>query len=186
LNASLWDYHRRWTDEGVPVTAGVVTTLAGRPYVSGSVDDRGAAARFTGLYGIARDSAGNLYVTDASNTIRMITPAGVVTTLAGKAGVWGSADGQGAAARFDGPEGIVCDAFGTIYVADWGNNIIREITPSGDVTTIAGKAGTAGRADGSSSTARFYRPSGIACDAAGNLYVTDSVNDTIRKITLSH
>ncbi len=164
--------------------AGVVTTLAGKAGSTGSANGRGLAARFGGATGIACDAAGNLYVVDSKNdTIRKITPAGQVTTLAGTAGVMGSADGSGAAASFDAPDGIACDAAGNLYVADSGNDTIRKITLAGAVSTLAGKVGTAGSTDGSSTAARFNGPSGIACDAAGNLYVVDSNNCAIRKIT---
>src|SRR6266550_7463433 len=164
--------------------AGVVTTLAGlagydRPYT----DATGSDARFNYLNGIAADSAGNIYVTDFSNTIRKITPAGVVTTLAGTPGVYGSADGTGSAAQFWQPWGIAVDGAGIVYVADQGNSTIRKITPAGVVTTIAGAAGVFGSADGNGSAARFNAPGGIAVDSAGNLYVADTGNETIRKIT---
>src|SRR5438270_13027429 len=120
--------------------AGVVTTLAGLADNDGSTDGTGSAARFSYLFGIAVDGAGNVYVTDFSNTIRKITPAGVVTTLAGTPGVYGSADGTGSAARFCNPCGIAADSTGTIYVADQGNIVIRKITPARAVTTIAGSA----------------------------------------------
>jgi sugar lactone lactonase YvrE len=161
-----------------------VTTLAGKAGAPGSANGRGAAARFDGPCGIARDAAGNLYVADASDfTIRKITPAAVVTTLAGRAGSEGSADGSRAAARFLTPQGIACDAAGNLYVADTDNDTIRKITPAGLVTTLAGKAGIVGSADGSGAAARFNNPHGIACDAAGNIYVADSDNCAIRKIT---
>ena len=164
--------------------AGVVTTLAGlagydRPYT----DATGSDARFNYLNGVAADSAGNVYVTDFSNTIRKITPAGVVTTLAGTPGVYGSADGTGSAAQFWQPWGIAVDSAGNLYVADQGNSTIRKITPAGVVTTIAGAAGMFGSADGSGSAARFNAPDGIAVDSSGNLYVADTLNSTIRKIT---
>src|SRR5438874_2051652 len=164
--------------------AGVVTTLAGlagydRPYT----DATGSDARFNYLNGVAADSAGNVYVTDFSNTIRKITPAGVVTTLAGTPGVYGSADGTGSAAQFWQPWGIALDSAGNLYVADQGNSTIRKITPAGVVTTIAGAAGVFGSADGSRSAARFNAPGGIAVDSSGNLYVADTGNQTIRKIT---
>src|SRR5437870_10925860 len=163
--------------------AGVVTTLAGLADNDGSTDGTGSAARFSYMFGIAVDSAGNVYVTDFSNTIRKITPAGVVTTLAGTPGVHGSADGTGSAAQFWQPWGIAVDSASNAYVADQANSTIRKITPTGVVTTIAGDAGVYGSADGSGSAARFNSPAGIALDSAGNLYVADTLNSTIRKIT---
>src|SRR5881275_1915714 len=163
--------------------AGVVTTLAGLAGEDGSTDGTGSYARFNYLNGVAADSAGNVYVTDFSNTIRKITPAGVVTTLAGTPGVHGSADGTGSAAQFWQPWGIAVDSAGIVYVADQANSTIRKITPAGVVTTIAGAAGMFGSADGSGSAARFNAPDGIAVDSSGNLYVADTLNSTIRKIT---
>src|SRR5205085_2296558 len=163
--------------------AGVVTTLAGLAGEDGSTDGTGSYARFSYLFGIAVDGAGNVYVTDLSNTIRKITPAGVVTTLAGTPGVHGSADGAGSAAQFWQPWGIAVDSAGIVYVADQANSTIRKITPAGVVTTIAGAAGMFGSADGSGSAARFNAPDGIAVDSSGNLYVADTLNSTIRKIT---
>ena len=134
--------------------------------------------------GIACDAAGSLYVTDSANdTIRKISSTGEVTTLAGKAGSAGSADGVGAAARFNNPTGIACDAAGDLYVCDSDDCAIRKITPAGQVTTVAGKAGSVGAADGSGAVATFDNPTGIAVDAAGSLYVCDYGSDTIRKIT---
>jgi sugar lactone lactonase YvrE len=175
-----------WNDTIRKITrAGEVTTLAGQAGSVGGADGLGAAARFNHPDGIACDAAGNLYVTDFGNTIRKITLAGKVTTLAGKAGPRDSADGSGAAARFSNPTGIAYDAAGNLYVADTFNSTIRKITPAGEVTTLAGQAGSLGSADGSGAAARFDHPDGVACDAAGNLYVTDTGNNTIRKITVS-
>ena len=124
--------------------------------------------------------------TKNNNTIRKITPAGVVTTFAGKAGVSGSADGTGAAASFSIPTGICYDpANGDLYVADSENCTIRRITPAGVVTTIAGKYGSVGSADGTGAAASFDSPTGVAVDAAGDLYVCDQTNNTIRKITFT-
>lgn len=168
---------------------GVVTTIAGTPpeyghphgYGAddrmdhpGSADGTGTAAQFCYPSAVAVDGAGNLYVADeGNNTIRKITPGGVVTTLAGTAGTSGSADGTGAAAQFCSPRGVAVDAGGNVYVADAGNGTIRKITPGGVVTTLAGAAGTPGSADGTGAAARFHGPSGLAVDAAGNVYVGD-------------
>jgi sugar lactone lactonase YvrE len=134
--------------------------------------------------GVTVDSSGNLYIADSGNdTIRKITSAGVVSTFAGTAGTPGSADGTGTAASFSAPTGITVDAGGNLYVADTGNDTIRKITPAGVVSTLAGTAGTPGSADGTGSAAGFYFPRGIAIDPSGNLYVADSGNETIRKIT---
>ena len=133
---------------------------------------------------MAVDSAGNVYVADTLNdTIRKVTPSGVVTTLAGLAGSRGSADGTGSAARFYWPQGVAVDGAGNVYVADSGNNTIRKVTPSGVVTTLAGLAGSQGSADGTGSAARFFSPVGVAVDSAGNVFVADNGNDTIRKFT---
>ncbi len=163
--------------------AGVVTTLAGTAGVSGHADGR-TAASFHYPAGVAIDSMGNLFVADfGNNTIRKITPAGVVTTLAGTAGKKGAADGTGAAARFNLPMAVAIDSARNVYVADSGNNTIRKITPAGVVTTLAGSAGIEGDADGTGTAARFYQPNGIATDSAGNVYVADTCNHAIRKIS---
>lgn len=164
--------------------AGVVSTFAGRAGESGSADGAATAARFNRPYGITFDSAGNLHVADyGNNIIRRITPAGVVSTIAGSPGVAGSADGTGSSARFDGPQGIAVDAGGNVYVADRGNAIIRKISTAGVVSTIAGLAGFRGSTNATGTNARFSLPAGLAIDSAENLYVTDSGNATIRKIT---
>jgi sugar lactone lactonase YvrE len=163
---------------------GVVTTLAGAAVVYGSSDGTGASASFRHPYSVATDSAGNVYVADSdNNTIRKITPGGVVSTLAGTAGVRGSADGTGAAASFSGPDGLAVDSAGNVYVADYYNSTIRAITPGGAVTTLAGAAGSPGSADGTGAAARFNGPQGLATDRAGNVYLADSGNNTIRVIT---
>jgi NHL repeat len=163
--------------------AGVVTTLAGLACVQGSGGGT-VNARFLSPTGVATDSAGNVYVGDTSNnTIRRITPAGVVTTLAGSAGHSGSQDGIGSAARFNSPKGVATDSNGNVYVADFQNRTIRKITPLGVVTTLAGSPGLAGSADGTGGAARFDSPFGVATDSEKNVYVAEELNSTIRKIT---
>jgi hypothetical protein len=170
------------------VTAsGVVSTLAGSPRTPGSVDGTGSAAQFEAPQGLAIDSSGNLYVADTNNhTIRKVVPStGVVTTVAGLAGNPGSADGLGSLAGFNFPSGVAVDGAGNLYIADTENHTIREISPSGLVSTLAGMAGFSGGADGTGSAARFDSPSDVAVDSAGNVYVADTDNFTIREVVPS-
>jgi len=171
---------------------GMVTTLAGQSedtdgdgYPDGGyADGLGSAARFNGPSGLAIDTDGNLYVADTANSIiRKVTPAGDVTTLAGRATDDGSADGVGNEARFKSPEGVAVDRAGNVYVGDTGNATIRRITPTGEVTTLAGLAGNPGDSDGTGSAARFDVPCGVTVDASGVLYVADLGNSSIRKIS---
>lgn len=159
-----------------------ISTFAGTGLVAGGADGR--PGTFNAPYGIAIDGAKNLYVADTvNNTIRKITPAGVVSTLAGTAGLLGSTNGTGAAARFNFPVGIGVDAAGNVFVADSKNFMIRKITPAGEVSTFAGAPFQLGSADGNGSAARFFLPSGLAVDSAGNVYVAEQGNHVIRKIT---
>jgi serine/threonine protein kinase, bacterial len=160
---------------------GVVTTLAGSG-VSGSDDGTGLAASFNRPEGVAVDKSGNVYVADFNNNkIRKITPAGVVTTLAGS-GRQSSRDGT--AASFKWPNGVAVDSSGDLYVADYGNRKIRKITPAGVVSTLAG-SGVEGSEDGTGTEASFAYADGVAVDSSGNVYVADSGNNLIRKITIS-
>jgi sugar lactone lactonase YvrE/type II secretory pathway pseudopilin PulG len=160
--------------------AGVVSTLAGSG-TAGFGDGTGAAAQFDNPYGVAVDSSGTVYVADAFNhRIRKITPAGVVSTLAGS--TRGFSDGTGAAAQFSVPIGVAVDSSGTVYVADAANHSIRKISPAGVVSTLAG-SGTPGFADGTGAAAQFQGPSGVAVNASGTVYVADTYNNLIRKIS---
>ncbi len=161
----------------------VVSTIAGFGVGAGGTDGTTSGARFNGPNGIAIDGTGNLYVSDSFNfTIRNITPAGVVSTLAGLALVSGSNDGTNSVARFYYPNGVTVDAAGNIYAADQGNYTIRKITPNNVVTTIAGSPGNFGSADGTGTNAQFGATYGMAIDNANNLYIADGGNNTIRKI----
>ncbi len=173
-------------------TAGVVTTLAGTMNVTGAANGTGANASFYSPRAIVASPDGNLYVADTLNScVRKITTAGVVTSFAGTCGgVTGTGkadndDGLGAAAKFIYPTGISADAAGNLYVAENGSSRIRKIKPDATVTTLAGGAdnATAGFADGTGIAALFFNPGQIAADADGNVYVADTRNHVIRKVT---
>jgi hypothetical protein len=163
----------------------VVTTLAGLAGNPGSDDGIGSAARFHFPVGVAVDRERNVYVADyGSNTVRKVTAAGVVTTLAGLADSGGATDGTGTAARFGLPWSVAVDGQGNVHVADFGNSTIRKVTPEQGVSTLAGLGGFAGSEDGRGSVARFNHPHGVAVDGTGSVFVADSWNHAIRKITL--
>jgi sugar lactone lactonase YvrE len=167
----------------IAIATGEVTTLAGTAETSGAADGTGTAALFNNPADIASDGT-NLYVADSgNNTIRKIVIATrEVTTLAGTAGTSGSADGTGTAALFNNPLGIATDRT-NLYIADSGNNTIRKIViAKGTVTTFAGKTGSSGSANGNGTAALFNNPVGVATVGA-DLYVGDTGNNTIRKIT---
>lgn len=168
----------------VVIATGAVTTLAGAGS-PGSTDGVGSEARFNGPKGITTDGT-NLFVADAENhTIRKIEIAtGAVSTLAGSAGIGGYADGTGSMARFALPSGIATDGT-SLFVADYQSHTIRRVViATGEVTTLAGKAWTAGSEDGAGSTARFNHPDRITTDGT-NLFVTDGYNHTIRKVVIA-
>src|SRR6185312_6691880 len=172
----------------------VVKTLAGGggPGGPGSKDGTNKVASFSFFFGLCVDAATNIYVADNGNhIIRKVSPVGtnwVVTTIAGTAGNLGGNDGTNKNAQFYNPYGIAVDAQTNLYVADWNNHTIREISPVGTnwvTKTIAGLAGFYGSADGSNSVARFLFPAGITIDPAGNLYVSDGGNCTVRRLSKS-
>jgi sugar lactone lactonase YvrE len=165
--------------------AGLAGSIGGQ-----SNDGTNSAARFDAPSSIVVVPGTNLYVSDYYNQIiRKVSPIGtnwVVTTIAGTAHAFGEADGTNGAARFDSPTGIAIDNQGALYVADYGNHIIRKVTPAGTnwiVTTIAGLADNLGSNDGTNSDARFRFPRGLSVDSDGNVFVADTSNSTIRKIS---
>jgi streptogramin lyase len=171
----------------IDLASGVVTTLAGTPGSCGASDGVGAAALFCIPVALALDGAGHLFVADASNqTIRQIDLASrTVTTLAGKVKSIGSADGVGAAARFDDPFGLAFDGH-DLYVMDTGNFAIRKIViATGEVTTFAGSPQHQGYADGIGTAASFRVPYDIAADGHGNLFVAEGADHVIRQIVVA-
>jgi sugar lactone lactonase YvrE len=142
------------------------------------------ATGFVDLRGVAVASGGVIYVADdGDNTIRAVASDGTVSLFAGVPSRTGSNDGAAATARFNLPSALAIDGNNDLFVADYGNSVIREISPSGNVTTVAGLATIVGSADGTGSNARFYTPSSLAIDSSGSLYISDTGNDTIRVAT---
>ena len=177
-----WDNHTI----RVVTPAGAVSTVAGLAGVSGTNNGTGSAARFYHPAGVAVGTNSTVYVTDQYNhTIRKISPAGVVTNLAGLAEKAGTNNGAGSAARFNYPVGVAVETNGNLLIADYVNQTLRRVTAAGVVTNVAGLAGVAGSADGAGSTARFNNPTGVAADTAGNAYVADYFNQLIRKVSSS-
>jgi sugar lactone lactonase YvrE len=165
---------------------GAVMTLAGQPNKFGSADGIGSAAQFFAPSAIAVDKSGNVYVAELGNyAIRKITPAGAVTTLAGSPALPGSLDGAGAAARFADIGSIAVNEAGVLFVADVTNRAIRRVSPEGNVMTIAGAMRSTGSIDATGMAARFSSPGQLAIDATDSVYVVDTNNATIRKISPS-
>lgn len=172
---------RKITPSGMVST--VAGTTKGKGVHYGSTDGKGSEAKFFFPNAIAVDGKGRLFVSDWENaTIRMITPDGNVTTFAGKVREAGYADGAGAAARFSGVKGLTMDVTGHLFAVENGNSCIRKITPAGEVSTFAGKAGQMGSVDGMGAEARFYLCNGITSDALGNLYVIEQDKQDVRKV----
>lgn len=158
-----------------------VSTFAGS-VAGGYANGTGSAALFSNPQSLVTDAAGNVYVADSfNNSIRKITPAGDVTTYAGD-GKAGYTDGPAATAEFYAPQSLAIDGSGNIFVSDVGNNVIREITAAGVVSTYAGN-GLHGFINEKASLAEFNGPQGLCVDASGNVYVADRGNNIIRKIS---
>jgi len=163
---------------------GTVVTVAGAAGIPGTTDGLGTAARFNAPTCLAITATGSVYISDAQNhTIRLMAADGTVSTYAGTAGKPGQVDGDRSTALFNEPNGLALSANGTLYVADYGNSVIRAISPSGTVSLLAGQYGTHGYVDGTYTTALFYLPVGLTINASGTLYVTDTGNHAVRKIT---
>ena len=166
--------------------ADFTTTVAGLTGTPGTANGTGTAARFQQPTNAVRDTSGNIYVTDRlNNTIRKITPEGVVSTFAGAPGDGAPTfrDGTGTNARFFRPSGIAIDSSSNLYVADTNNHVIRKITSEGVVTTFAGMSGVSGSSNGTGNKASFSFPYGIATSSSNYLYVTDTGNHMIRQVT---
>jgi hypothetical protein len=179
---------RNSTIRKIVISTGAVTTLVGSAGSAGSVDGTGSSARLNNPVGMGSDGLGNLFFADSYNHLirRLVIATATVTTLAGSAGALGSADGTGAAARFYYPDGVAGDGAGNLYVGDSSNNEIRKVViTTGAVTTFAGAILHQGSTDGIGSDARFLSPLRVASDGAGNLFVADEVNTTIRKIVIA-
>ncbi len=161
-------------------TTGMVSTVAGDG-VAGHADGAAATARFSNPIKIKIDMSDNLIILDQNNNrVRKITPAGIVSTIAGN-GMQGFLDGPAATAQFGAPAGLAIDPNNNIYIGDQLNNRIRKIS-NGVVSTIAG-TGIAGYNDGNTSVAKFYNPTGLHVTSSGLIYIADNQNHRVRKIT---
>ena len=166
----------------VTCAAPAMRLLAGALGGPGYVDGSRAVARLNNPLDVGVDQAGNLYIADNFNyTVRKVTPAGRVSTLAGSAGQPGTNDGKGTAARFSSPSALAVDPTGIVYVIDGGANTIRRISPTGNVTTLAGTPNVSGTNDGTGPAAQFWSPASIRLGASGSLYLTDNLR--IRNIS---
>ncbi len=163
--------------------AGAVSTFAGVPGFGGYAGGAAGSALFSSPLGIVVATNGTVFVADGGNhCIRQIS-GGVVSTFAGDPLIWGTADGLGTNAQFNGPLGLAFDARGNLFVSDANNDTIREVATNGMVTTFAGLAGADGSVDGPLAAARFRSPAELAFDQRGNLFVADSFNQTLREIS---
>jgi streptogramin lyase len=163
--------------------AGAVSTFAGTAGQRGFADGTASSALFSSPLGIAAATNGGVFVADSGNHCVRQIYGGVVSTFAGSPQIWGSTDGTGTNAQFNGPVGLAFDVLGNLFVSDANNDTIRKITTNSVVTTFTGAAGADGSADGDLDSARFRSPAELVFDKKGNLFVADSFNQTVREIS---
>jgi uncharacterized protein (TIGR03437 family) len=167
------------------VSNGVITTFAGNG-TPGYTGDNGpaASAQLNAPYGVAVDSAGNLYIADSANNVIREVSNGVITTVAGNGTCCFSGDnGQATSAQLFTPVAVAVDSAGNLYIADFGNNVVRKVS-NGVITTVAGNGTYSyGGDNGQATSAELYQPNGVAVDSAGNLYIADTSNCRIRKVS---
>ena len=168
--------------------AGIITTVAGNG-VGGYGGDNGPAssAEIEDPEGLAVDAAGNIYFADQQNNIvRKVDTNGIITTIAGTPGTiegFSGDNGPATAAQLAGPSGVDIDSAGNVYIGDWGNNRVRMVSPAGIITTVAGTAMGGYNGDNQPATAaELNGPRGVACDAAGNLFIGDYNNNRVRRV----
>jgi sugar lactone lactonase YvrE len=166
--------------------SGIISTVAGNG-AYGFAGDGGpaATASLAGATGVAVDAAGNLYIADVrNNRIRKVNPAGVISTVAGNGAEAFSGDGgPGTSAALYCPMGVAVDAAGNLYIPDMGNGRIRKVNPSGIISTVAGNGTPGFSGDGGPATSAALSATGVAVDAAGDLYIADAWNGRIRKVS---
>jgi len=180
LSSIVYSCNKSKPSQNTPVQTAGVTTYVGNG-IAGLVNGSGTGAELSAPVDMVVDAFGNLYISDyGNNVIRKVAPGGSVSTFAGN-GTAGFKNDALASAEFNHPQGLVIDQNGNIYVADSGNNVIREITTGGQVVTYAG-TGTAGMVNGAGTVAQFNSPQGLVIDKGRNIYVADYYNNVIRKI----
>ena len=167
-------------------TSGIITTVAGGGANYSGDGGPATSAALSSPYAVAVDASGNLYIADTgANRIRKVSPSGIITTVAGNGSGGYSGDGGPAtSATLNNPYGLAVDAFGNLYISDSNNARIRKVSPSGIITTVAGNGTWGNSGDGgAAASATLASPLAIATDASGNVYITDSINYRIRKIS---